>query len=101
MISSDSEEKLASLGQRLREARLAANEKQARFAARLGISVPTLRKLENGDPAVGIGVLVEALAILGRQDELDALLAPKDDLFARWEAARNPQRKRAGRDRKP
>ena len=50
MISIDAKEKLSRLGLRLLECRLGRNEPQERFAARLGVSIPTLRKMENGDP---------------------------------------------------
>jgi len=43
--------KLQALGTRLREERLRRNETQALFAARVGVSVPTLRKMEAGDPS--------------------------------------------------
>jgi transcriptional regulator with XRE-family HTH domain len=81
MVSSSTPVALASLGARLRANRLARNEPQARFAARLGISVPTLRRMERGDPAAQIGHWLAALDILGRAGDLDGLLAPSKSLF--------------------
>ncbi|MEW6490003.1 MAG: helix-turn-helix domain-containing protein [Thermodesulfobacteriota bacterium] len=95
MFSEDTQAALRALGARLRQARLARNEPQHRFALRLAVSVPTLRKLEQGDPAVGLGVLAEALAVLGRLEDLSGVLAPPRDLFARWEAEQRPRRQRA------
>ena len=47
---------LTKLGERLKSVRLDRNETQDRFAARMGVSVPTLRNMEKGDPAVRIWV---------------------------------------------
>lgn len=78
--------KIASLGSRLREARLSRNESQEIFAARLGISIPTLRRMEMGDANVAIGHWVTALSVLDRETDLDQLLAPRQDLFAKFES---------------
>lgn len=83
MISVDSQAALRMIGERLRDARLARNEPQARFAVRIGVSVPTLRKLEQGDPDVAVGAFVEALWALDRLGDLDAVLAPGKSLFDR------------------
>jgi transcriptional regulator with XRE-family HTH domain len=89
--------KLKSLGTRLHDERLKRNETQATFAARIGISVPTLRKMEAGDPAVLIGYWATALELLDRAGDLDALLAVPDDLFAKYERQNVSVRKRASR----
>lgn len=65
---------LAALGQRLRRRRLAAGEPQTRAASRIGVSVPTYRKLEQGDPTVPIGPWVRALRLYGRLADLDLVL---------------------------
>jgi len=103
MLSIEAREALSALAERLRAARLQRNESQGRFAARLAISVPTLRKLERGDPTVSVGVLAEALFVLGRLGDVDRVLAPApEDPFARWEAeaARKQGRRRASAPRK-
>jgi len=95
MLSIEAQEALASLGQRIRATRLRRNESQARFAARLAISVPTLRKLEKGDPTVSLGVLAEALFVLEKLADLQGLLAPPTaDPFGRWELEASQQRAR-------
>ena len=88
MISIQSKDILRELGLRIRRARVELGEKQVRFAARLGVSVPTLRKLERGDPTVALGTFVETLVILQREEDLQRLLAPGESLFDRWDATR-------------
>ncbi len=89
--------KLQSLGSRLRNERLRRNESQAVFAARIGVSIPTLRKMESGDTTVLIGHWAAALDILDRSGDLDAILAEPEDLFARYETMNAPKRRRASR----
>lgn len=98
MVSDNIRTALERLGLRLRAQRLLCNEPQARFAARLGVSVPTLRRLEQGDPGAQIGHWLAALEILGRLHEADAWLAPHASLFAAAEPA--PQQRQRARRRK-
>ncbi len=93
------DDKLKSLGERLRRARIARHEMQQRFADRIGVSRPTLGKMESGDPGVSIGAWAKALELLDRQDELDLLLAPGDNLFEKYEQESAPPRKRVSRRR--
>ena len=96
MISIDSTRALLALGSQLRRLRLERNDRQSDFAFRLGVSIPTLRKLEQGDPTVAIGTWVDAMWLLGRLDRLEKVLAPKTSLFDQWEKETKPrQRKRA------
>jgi transcriptional regulator with XRE-family HTH domain len=97
MLSNNFLDILARLGERLRAERLARNESQSRFAARLGVSVPTLRRMEQGDATAQIGHWLAALSLLDRQDDFDALLATRRSLFdvaaapkARQRARRKP-----------
>lgn len=48
----------------------------------MGVSVPTLQRLEAGDPAVGIGIVATALWLIQRDGELGSLAAPEHDLGA-------------------
>lgn len=98
--AADKNPELGFLGQRLRNERLKRNEPQAKFSARLGISVPTLRKMENGDPTVQIGHWVSALGILNRDADINLVLAPQEDLFAQFEKAKMPPKQRARRSRR-
>ncbi|MDR3394903.1 MAG: helix-turn-helix transcriptional regulator [Parasulfuritortus sp.] len=95
MFSKDTPNTLARLGERLRAERLARNEPQARFAARLGISVPTLRRMEQGDPTAQIGHWLAALALLDRLADAEAFLAPRPSLFEIAAAPKTRQRARS------
>jgi transcriptional regulator with XRE-family HTH domain len=97
MISIEVKEKLSSLGLRLRECRLVRNEPQERFAARLGISIPTLRKMENGDPSVSIGLWAETLWLLERMKDMDEILKNEVSLFDQMDARSKPKRQRASK----
>ena len=97
MLSEDTDDHLRSLGGRLRDSRLERNESQQLFSTRLGVSVPTLRKMENGDPSVAIGTWARALWLLDRLEELDTILAPSS-LFSEWEKEQAPKKRlRAGK----
>ena len=48
-------------------------------AARLFVSVNTLRNLEAGKPGVGLGVLTNALMLYGMLDRLRTLADPAED----------------------
>lgn len=98
MVFDNTRTTLERLGARLRAQRLLRNEPQARFAARLGVSVPTLRRLEQGDASAQIGHWLAALEVLGRLHEADAWLAPQTSLFAAAEAA--PLQRQRARQRK-
>jgi transcriptional regulator with XRE-family HTH domain len=89
--------KLQNLGSRLRNERLRRNESQAVFAARIGISAPTLRKMESGDSTVLIGHWTTVLDLLDRAGDIDAILAETEDLFAKYEKTKTPLRRRASR----
>lgn len=61
---------LRKLGTDIREARLRRRIQTAVMADRVQISRPTLWKLEQGDPSVGIGAYATALYVLGMADRL-------------------------------
>jgi len=86
---------LKNLGRRLKTARLARNDSQKEFAWRIGVSIPTLKNMEQGKPTVAIGTWINALNVLDRLDDLDGLLAPEESLFAQHERIK----KLAGRQR--
>lgn len=93
MVSDNVHDALVQLGARLRAQRLMRDEPQARFAARLGVSVPTLRRLEQGDASAQIGHWLGALELLGRLHEAEAWLAPQTSLFAAAETAPHPRQR--------
>lgn len=101
-LPGDCEEAMKTLGDRLRTERLRRNESQRIFAGRIGASIPTLLKMERGDPTVQFGLWINALDILDRLGDLGHVLAPPDDLFLRYEIEQQMKnsRKRASRCRK-
>lgn len=70
---------LEKLGADLAVARLRRKESLKTWAKRMGVSVPTLQRLEAGDPGVGIGIVATALWLLNRDGELGKLAAPEHD----------------------
>lgn len=68
------QERLVALGERLRRRRLQAADPQVRAASRIGVSLPTYRKLERGDPTAQIGLWIRALRLYGNLPDLDQLL---------------------------
>lgn len=70
---------LEKLGADLAVARLRRKESLKTWAQRMGVSVPTLQRLEAGDPAVGIGIVATALWMIQRDGELGKLAAPEHD----------------------
>jgi transcriptional regulator with XRE-family HTH domain len=67
------------LGADLAVARLRRKESLKTWAKRMGVSVPTLQRLEAGDTAVGIGIVATALWLIKRDGELGNLAAPEHD----------------------
>jgi hypothetical protein len=67
------------LGADLAVARLRRKESLKTWAQRMGVSVPTLQRLEAGDPGVGIGIVATALWLIQRDGELGQLAAPELD----------------------
>ena len=67
------------LGADLAVARLRRKESLKTWAQRVGVSVPTLQRLEAGDPGVGIGIVVTALWLIQRDGALAQLAAPELD----------------------
>lgn len=67
------------LGADLAVARLRRKESLKTWAQRMGVSVPTLQRLESGDPGVGIGIVATALWLIQRDGALAQLAAPELD----------------------
>ena len=67
------------LGSDLAVARLRRKESLKTWAKRMGVSVPTLQRLEAGDPSVGVGIVATALWLIKRDSELRNLAAPEHD----------------------
>ncbi len=85
--------RLAALGERLRLARLRRRISQTEMASRVGVSRMTLVRLERGEPAVALAVLVRALSILGLEADVDRLAAD-DQIGSRLRDLELPTRPR-------
>jgi hypothetical protein len=70
---------LQKLGADLSVARLRRKESLASWAVRLGTSVPTLMRMEAGEPGVSIGIYASALWLIGRSGSLAELASPEHD----------------------
>ncbi|RKP53721.1 XRE family transcriptional regulator [Pararobbsia silviterrae] len=97
MLPSPVERSLKSLGENLRIARKRRGETMRSFAERMQVSVPTLRKMENGDSTVSISVYAMALWLVGRVQFLAAIADPAADENALALELRNLSAKGAAR----
>ncbi len=86
---------LVDIGRSVRAARLRRRMTARDFASRVGISLPTLRKLETGEPGVSFGIVATSLWVLGLLDPVRvAVRAENDGLAAELEVGRLPKRVR-------
>lgn len=90
-----SKDALAELGRRLREARIARDEPMRLFAERIGVSIPTLRAMEQGADTVAIKHWVNALWALDRLHELSSVLASSLSPLDLAALEQRPRRQRA------
>jgi transcriptional regulator with XRE-family HTH domain len=88
---------LRTLGENLAIARVRRHESQRAWAKRLGVSVPTLVRMERGDPGVGAGIYATALWLINRVNALPDLAAPGEDRGAIERDVRNAMKRRAVR----
>lgn len=73
---------LRELGANLAIARKRRKDSLKAWAGRIGVSEPTLARMEQGDPGVAIGTYATALWLIGRAQALPELAAPQLDLGA-------------------
>ena len=88
---------LRRLGENIALARARRKESQRTWAERIGVSVPTLIRLEKGDPGVGMGTYASALWLMGRVQALADVAAPESDVAALEADLREAHRRRAVR----
>src|SRR5688572_3113164 len=86
---------LRALGENLAIARVRRRESQRTWARRLGVSIPTLIRMERGDAGVGIGIYATALWLIGRATALPDLAAPSEDRGALESDVRKALRRRS------
>jgi DNA-binding XRE family transcriptional regulator len=70
---------LRELGENLSVARKRRREPLKAWAQRIGVSEPTLMRMEKGDPSVSMGVYATALWLMGRSQAIADLAAPAQD----------------------
>ncbi len=73
---------LRRLGENIAIARGRRRESQRVWAERIGVSIPTLIRLEHGDPTVSMGAYAGALWLMSRIQALPDIAAPQADLGA-------------------
>ena len=88
---------LSKLGENLAIARVRRKQSQRAWAKRLGVSVPTLIRMEQGEPGVGVGIYATALWLMGRVQALPETADPKHDHGALELDVRQASRRRAVR----
>ncbi|NDV18188.1 helix-turn-helix domain-containing protein [Pseudodesulfovibrio sp. JC047] len=87
---------LGQLGTNIREARTRRGMTQVELATRASTNHVTLKKLEQGQPSVGLGVLVQVLDILGLVNDLPLLANPDTDSVGKsLQDLKRPQRVRS------
>ena len=79
---------LVRLGEGIRIARTRRGIRQEDLARRASMSRVRLRKLEKGDPSVGLGALVQVLEILGLLEQLSGIADPGMDTLGQALEAR-------------
>jgi transcriptional regulator with XRE-family HTH domain len=79
---------MAGLGAHLAIARKRRKQSLKSWAARIGVSEPTLARMEQGDPSVAMGIYATALWLMGRAPALATLADPQADLGALEEEVR-------------
>ena len=82
------------LGNRIRQERLRRNWSQQDLSAKVGVTLPTYRKIEKGDGSVEFRHVVKALAVLGYQDALGEII-PEQPPELRLKDLLAPERKHA------
>lgn len=87
---------LTALGERLRQARLRRAYTIENIAQRVGVTRKTLSRVEQGDPAVSLGVYARVLQALGLDEDIESI-ARDDELGRRLQDAGLRQPRRAPR----
>ena len=73
-------QQIALLAQHIVVARKRRKETQAQWAQRLGVSQPTMARIERGDPSVSMASYVMCMWLINQAHGLADLIAPQNDL---------------------
>ena len=91
-------QQIAQLAQNIVIARKRRKETQAQWAQRLGVSQPTMARIERGDPSVAMASYVMCMWLINQAQGLADLVAPQRDLASlEREVARTRPRSAAKR----
>ncbi|WP_426304995.1 helix-turn-helix transcriptional regulator [Acidovorax facilis] len=86
-------QQIALLAQNIVIARKRRKETQAQWAQRLGVSQPTMARIERGDPSVSMASYVMCMWLINQAQGLADLIAPQNDLASlELEVARTQHR---------
>jgi transcriptional regulator with XRE-family HTH domain len=89
---------VSQLGQNIQIARRKRRLSQGDLAAKMGVSIGSVQRLENGEPGVSIGTLAMAFLALGSLHRFDEVLdVSSDDLGLLRDQENLPQRVRKKR----
>ncbi len=86
------------LGENISTARRRRRQTQVQLAARMMVSLPTVRRVEKGDPSVSIAIYYTALWALGLLKDVTGIARPDGDQSAQLlDLERLPERVRHAR----
>lgn len=81
LVVEEARQAAAKMGQDLRSARQARSLIQETVAYRAGMSLATYKRMEAGDPAVGMGLWLRAWQQFGLLEQLVEATSPHQDVF--------------------
>ncbi len=73
---------IAQLGRHIAIARKRRGQSQAQWAKKLGVSQPTMARIERGDPAVAMASYAMCIWLIKPNSDFAELIAPQHDLAA-------------------
>jgi transcriptional regulator with XRE-family HTH domain len=81
-LSENAIDQIQKLGRDIAVARKRRYISMSEMAERMMVNPKTVQRLEEGDPAVGLGIVATALWVLGLHRRLGDLVAPESDSVA-------------------
>ncbi|WP_233244387.1 helix-turn-helix transcriptional regulator [Acidovorax sp. HMWF029] len=94
-------QQIALLAQNIVIARKRRKETQAQWAQRLGVSQPTMARIERGDPSVSMASYVMCMWLINQAQGLAELIAPQNDLASLEQEVARARPRRAARAAAP